>query len=510
MINGSLVRFETPDFAQPSVASSGPLLAVVIPVYKHSVLLEEAVISALDQETVFEICVVIVNDGCPMDETHQACLGFAAAVPNRIHYIRRPNGGLSAARNTGIDHVLSTWETVRAVYFLDADNRLLPGALQRAHDALAEVPEAAWIYPDVDMFGQEWNSDYSGEYSVLRHLDENICEAGSLVRREVFEKDARFDESMRLGFEDWDFWLGAIELGFRGKHLENCGFRYRRRARRRPLCPGPAGCRSTDPAGSGDPEAAIGKSGSPPIPRLSRIHACRATASGCRPGPAEMIEALALTIRLALVTTALLVCAAIPMAAWIVFTPSRLRPLVEAITTLPLLLPPTVLGFYLLVLLGPKTAFGRMWIAFTGHPLAFSFSGLVVGSVIYSLPFAVQPLVAGFSGVDPALLDQARLLGGSRVLLLRRVLLPLSARSVMTACVLCFMHTVGEFGVVLMIGGNIPGATRTLSILIYDQVQDFAYAQANRTALLLVVISLGALVLLYSQRRTVLSEARRV
>jgi molybdate transport system permease protein len=221
-----------------------------------------------------------------------------------------------------------------------------------------------------------------------------------------------------------------------------------------------------------------------------------------------MIEALTLTLRLALVTTALLLCGAVPLATWIAYTRSRLRPLVEALTTLPLLLPPTVLGFYLLVLLGARTAVGRAWIALTGHPLAFSFSGLVVGSVIYSLPFAVQPLVAGFAGIDPALLDQARLLGASRLRMLGRLLLPLAARSVLTAAVLCFMHTVGEFGVVLMIGGNIPGATRTLSILIYDQVQDFAYAQANRTALLLVVISLAALVLLYSQRRSVLSEAR--
>jgi molybdate transport system permease protein len=182
---------------------------------------------------------------------------------------------------------------------------------------------------------------------------------------------------------------------------------------------------------------------------------------------------------------------------------------VEAITTLPLLLPPTVLGFYLLVLLGPRTAFGRAWIAMTGHPLAFSFSGLVVGSIIYSLPFAVQPLVAGFAGVDAALLEQARLLGASRLRLLRKVLLPLSAPAVVTAAVLCFMHTVGEFGVVLMIGGNIPGATRTLSILIYDQVQEFAYAQANRTSLLLVAISLVALALLYSQRRPALGEVRR-
>ena len=218
-----------PNFPAIAAPASGPLLAVVIPVYKHSVLLAEAVISVLNQETDFELFIVIVNDGCPMPETHQACLDFAAAAPDRVHYIRRPNGGLSAARNTGIDYVLGTWETVQAIYFLDADNRLLPGALQRAYDVLVQDPEIGWIYPNIDMFGQEWNSDYSGEYSVLRHLEENICEAGSLVRRAVFEKGARFDESMKLGFEDWDFWLAAIERGFRGKHLENFGFRYRRR-----------------------------------------------------------------------------------------------------------------------------------------------------------------------------------------------------------------------------------------------------------------------------------------
>jgi glycosyltransferase involved in cell wall biosynthesis len=218
-------------FKQPMIAGrpAGPALAVVIPVYKHSVLLGEAVISALNQQTDFDLVIVIVNDGCPMAETHQACLDFVAAAPDRVHYIRRRNGGLSAARNTGIDYVLRAWESVEAIYFLDADNRLLPEALQRAYDVLARDPAVGWVYPNIDMFGQEWNSDYSGEYSVLRHLEENICEAGSLVRRAVFEKGARFDESMRLGFEDWDFWLGAIELGFRGRHLENFGFRYRKR-----------------------------------------------------------------------------------------------------------------------------------------------------------------------------------------------------------------------------------------------------------------------------------------
>jgi glycosyltransferase involved in cell wall biosynthesis len=224
-----IAQAESPAFPAIGARSPPPVLAVVIPVYKHSVLLAEAVISVLNQQTDFALVIVIVNDGCPMAETHQSCLDFAAAAPDRIRYIRRRNGGLSAARNTGIEYVLATWETIQAIYFLDADNRLLPAALQRAYYELLQNPQTGWLYPDIDMFGQEWNADYSGEYSVLRHLEENICEAGSLVRRAVFEKGARFDESMRLGFEDWDFWLGAIELGFRGRHLENFGFRYRRR-----------------------------------------------------------------------------------------------------------------------------------------------------------------------------------------------------------------------------------------------------------------------------------------
>lgn len=219
------------------------------------------------------------------------------------------------------------------------------------------------------------------------------------------------------------------------------------------------------------------------------------------------LQALGLTLRLATVTTLLLLVAGVPLAFWIVSTRSRLRPLVEALSTLPILLPPTVLGFYLLVLLGPRTIVGRAAIHLLGHPLSFSFAGLVIGSVIYSLPFAVQPLIAGFHSVDPALIEQARLLGASRWRMLREILLPLSLRSVVAAATLCFTHTVGEFGVVLMIGGDIPGATRTLSIAIYDQVQDFSYADANRTALLLLGFALAALILLYARRsRTGLSH----
>jgi len=212
------------------------------------------------------------------------------------------------------------------------------------------------------------------------------------------------------------------------------------------------------------------------------------------------LQALWLTLRLAAATTAVLLTLGIPLAYWLASARTRLRPLVEALTTLPILLPPTVLGFYLLVLLGPRTAFGRVAAHLLGHPLAFSFSGLVVGSVLYSLPFAVQPLAAGFRSVDTALLEQARLLGAGRWRTLKSVLLPLSTHSLLAAAALCFTHTIGEFGVVLMIGGDIPGATRTLSIAIYDQVQDFSWAAANRTSLLLICVAVLALFLLYAHR----------
>jgi molybdate transport system permease protein len=214
-------------------------------------------------------------------------------------------------------------------------------------------------------------------------------------------------------------------------------------------------------------------------------------------------QAFFLTIRLATVTTAILLAVSVPLSAWIVLGRAR-RPsasglfaLVEALATLPLVLPPTVLGFFLLVLLGPRTALGRGLAMLFGHPLAFSFSGLVVGSVIYSLPFAVQPLVAGFAAVPSPLLDGARLLGASSARLVTTLLVPLARRSLLTASVLAFLHTVGEFGVVLMLGGDIPGSTRTLSILLYNQVENFDYAAAERTSAILLGLSLLALALIY-------------
>lgn len=173
------------------------------------------------------------------------------------------------------------------------------------------------------------------------------------------------------------------------------------------------------------------------------------------------------------------------------------RALVQAVVALPLVLPPTVLGFYLLISMGPLTAPGRLMIRIVGHPLAFSFDGLLVGSVLYSLPFAVQPLVAGFEAVERGYIEAAAGLGAAPARLFFSVVLPMARASLLTSAVLTFTHTVGEFGVVLMLGGNIPGATRTLSISLYDLVQDGNYAAANRTALALVAFAMAALVVIY-------------
>lgn len=216
-------------------------------------------------------------------------------------------------------------------------------------------------------------------------------------------------------------------------------------------------------------------------------------------------QAFALTLKLAAITTAILLCLAIPLAAWLALGRSRWRVLAEAITGLPLVLPPTVLGFYLLVLLGPRTALGSALAAMLGHPLAFSFAGLVVGSVIYSLPFAVQPIVAGFASVDTALIDAARLLGAGPIRLVRTMLLPLAGRSILAGAILSFLHTMGEFGVVLMLGGDIPGATRTLSLVLFNQVENFDYPAANRTGLVLLIFCLLALVAVYARPRDLLT-----
>jgi molybdate transport system permease protein len=211
-------------------------------------------------------------------------------------------------------------------------------------------------------------------------------------------------------------------------------------------------------------------------------------------------QAIFLTFRLAAITTLILLGISVPLGYWLAYSKARWKPLVEAAVALPLVLPPTVLGFYLLILMGPRTAVGRAVSVVLGHPLAFSFAGLLAGSVIFSLPFAVQPMTSGFRSIDPEILEAAQLLSPQPARILLRVLLPLVRPFLLTAAVLAFTHTVGEFGVVLMIGGGIPGVTKTLSISIYDQVQDFAYAQANHTALLLLGVSFLALLIVYGRR----------
>jgi molybdate transport system permease protein len=212
-------------------------------------------------------------------------------------------------------------------------------------------------------------------------------------------------------------------------------------------------------------------------------------------------QAFWLTIRLALVVTALLVVIGLPMAYWIAFSNWRWKFVVEAIVALPIVLPPTVLGFYVLIALGERSPLGRWWQSITGHTLAFTFEGLVIGSVLYSLPFAVQPFASSLASVDRRLLAASEVLGASKWRTFWRVLLPLSTSGLITGIALSFAHTMGEFGVVLMVGGNIPGATRTLSINIYDLVQDLNYSAANTTALVLIAIALVLLSVVYSLNR---------
>ncbi len=214
-------------------------------------------------------------------------------------------------------------------------------------------------------------------------------------------------------------------------------------------------------------------------------------------------QAFWLTIRLAVLVAAVLAVAALPVAYWIAYSRWRWKFLVEAIVALPIVLPPTVLGFYVLVALGARSPLGRWWQALTGHTLAFTFEGLVIGSIIYSLPFTVQPFAASFAGVNPRLIAASATLGASHLRTFFRVIMPLSLPGLVTGVALSFAHTMGEFGVVLMVGGNIPGVTRTVSIDIYDQTQALNYGAANQTALVLLAVSFLALALVYALNRKV-------
>jgi molybdate transport system permease protein len=213
-------------------------------------------------------------------------------------------------------------------------------------------------------------------------------------------------------------------------------------------------------------------------------------------GPLEW-QAIGVTLRLASVTTVLLLVLGTPLAWWLAQRRGTLVALLEALVALPLVLPPTVLGFYLLLALAPDSTAGQLWQGLTGTQLAFSFPALVIGSLLYSLPFVVQPLQQAFERVPKRLLDAAATLGAGPLDRFRTLVLPLSRRSFLTAAALGFAHTVGEFGVVLMIGGNIPGETQVLSIALYDHVEAMDYAAAHRLSIGLLLFSLLLLFLLY-------------
>ena len=211
--------------------------------------------------------------------------------------------------------------------------------------------------------------------------------------------------------------------------------------------------------------------------------------------------AVALSVRLAALVSVLLLVIALPIAYWLTFRRRRWTFLAEAVVALPLVLPPTVLGFYVLLAIGSRSPVGRLWTAWTGHGLAFTFQALVLASIVYSLPFAVQPISAAFARIDSSLLEASAMLGASPWRTFVRITLPLAKEGILAGAVLSFAHTLGEFGVVLMVGGNLPGVTRTISISIYDQVQAFEYTAANQTALLLLVFSFLVLAAVYALQR---------
>ncbi len=210
---------------------------------------------------------------------------------------------------------------------------------------------------------------------------------------------------------------------------------------------------------------------------------------------------LYLSMQLAAMTTAVLLVVGTPLAWWLANTGSRLRPAIQAVVALPIVLPPTVLGFYLLILLGPYGALGGWWVSMTGEALTFSFAGLVIASVVYSLPFAVQPLQAAFESLGRQPVEAARTLGASRIDAFLSVVVPLSAPGFLAATVLSFAHTLGEFGVVLMVGGNIPGETRVISIAIFDHVESLEYAAAHRLSAILMAFAFVVLLLMFVVNR---------
>ncbi|SFP95307.1 molybdate ABC transporter permease subunit [Hydrogenimonas thermophila] len=215
---------------------------------------------------------------------------------------------------------------------------------------------------------------------------------------------------------------------------------------------------------------------------------------------------MVLTFKLAVVTTVILLFIGIPLAYFLSTTKSRFKPVIETIVSMPLVLPPTVLGFYLLVAFSPENAFGRFWQETLGFRLTFTFEGLVLGSVLFSLPFMVHPIQSGLQNLPKTLTEAAQMLGKSKLTILFKVLLPNIKPSLLTGTVITFAHTVGEFGVVLMIGGNIPGVTRVASIAIYDEVEALNYDIANQYALILFAITFTILLVVYLVNRKFLQK----
>lgn len=215
--------------------------------------------------------------------------------------------------------------------------------------------------------------------------------------------------------------------------------------------------------------------------------------------------AIWVTVKLASLTAMTLLAIGLPIAYWLSFSRWRWKFLIESVVALPLVLPPTVLGFYILVAIGPHSPLGQLYSNLVGSPLPFTFQGLLFASILYSLPFAVQPFVAAFEQVDRRLIETSWTLGVSRASTFFKLVIPLSAAGVVTGVVLSFAHTLGEFGVVLMVGGNIEGETRTVSIDIYDEVQALNYTGAAKTALFLLAVSYFVLLLVYAMNRKVWS-----
>ena len=200
-------------------------LAVVLPQLGHPSLMIEALESALRQQTSLPFRIVLVNDGCPLQQTDQVCRAYARAHPDRILYVHKSNGGLSSARNRGVAVALQTWPNIEAFYFLDADNRLSPRLLEKSYAHLLAHPDVDWVFPDILMFGSENTyHDGAGPFKRLQFLMRNYCDAASLVRRRVFERGVAYDESMRLGYEDWEFWLQCIQKGSRASTATPLGF----------------------------------------------------------------------------------------------------------------------------------------------------------------------------------------------------------------------------------------------------------------------------------------------